>query len=245
MVYFRISLLILAAAFLSACQPEIQTAPPVPSVSIWQVQVTPATAWLAPFFQTCAADQPGVNLVVSEHPVQALDVQAADFAFQWGERADAPPFAAVIGQDQLAVVVNPANPIASLTVSEMQALFSGKEDSWSQLVQQKCPTCGSFGGSTRVYIYASGGEMQLAADWIAAGPDDILAPDPAAVVAAVAGERYAIGFIPARWLDSTVKRVAIVDAEAGLLSRPVLAMASAEPQGARRAWLLCVQEQMK
>ena len=246
MLYSRIKTLILAVAVLSACQPEIQTAPPVPSISIWQVQYTPATAWLTPYFQTCAGDQPGVNLVVSEHPAQALDVQTADFSFEWGERTNPPPFAAVIGQDQLAVVVNPSNPISSLTVSEIQGLFSGKDESWSQLIKLKCPSCRSdFEGAIKAFVYAPMGEMQSAADWILPGSEAILAPNPAAVVAAIASERYSIGFIPARWLNADVKQVVIEDAKPELLNHPVLAMAPAEPGGVRRAWLLCLQEQIK
>jgi DNA-binding transcriptional LysR family regulator len=246
MLFSRIRTLLLAAVIFSACQPDIQTAPPVPTVSFWQVQYTPATAWLMPAFHTCALEQPGVNLLVSETLAQTGDVQTADFSFAWGERSSPPSFAAVIAQDTLAVVVNPSNPITSLTVSEIQGLFSGKDDRWSPLIQVKCASCGTdFEGPVRAYVYAHGGEMQLAATWIQSGPEAILAPNPAAVAAAIAGEPHSIGFVPARWLDSSLKQVEIVGAQQGLLSRPLLAMAPTEPGGAKRAWLLCLQEQIK
>ncbi len=246
MLFSRISVVILAAALLCACQPEIQTAPPVPTVSIWQVQYTPATAWLAPHFQACAAGKNEANLVVSEHAAQALDVQNADFSFEWGERSDPPAFAAIIGQDQLAVVVNPSNPITSLTLAEIQGVFSGKEASWSRLVKADCATCGSeFEVPIQVYVYAPSSEMQLAADWISAGPESILAPDAEAVIAAISKEQFSIGFVPARWINSSVKKVEIAGAGPDLLNRPVLAMAPAEPQGGKRAWLLCLQDRIK
>lgn len=246
MLFSHISVIILAAVFLSACQPKILTAAPVPTVSIWQVQYTPATAWLAPHFQACAAGQNEANLVVSEHTAQALDVQNADFSFEWGERSNPPAFAAVIGQDQLALVVNPANPITSLSVAETQGLFSGKETSWSRLVKANCAACGSeFDGPIQAYGYAPSSEMQLAANWIASGPESILAPDAEAVVAAVAIEPFSIGYVPARWLNSSVKQIEIAGAGPDLLNRPVLAMAPAEPQGAKRAWLLCLQDRIK
>ena len=218
----------------------------MPTVNIWQVQYTPATAWLAPYFQTCAAEQSGVNLVASAHPAQALDVQTADFSFEWGERTTPPPFAVVIAQDRLVVVVNPANPISSLTVSQIQDLFSGKNDSWGPLIQANCASCGTgFASSIKAYVYAPDGEMQQAAAWISPGPETILAPDPAAVVAAVASEPGSIGFVPAHWLDASVKQLSVEDAGPGLLGRPVLAMAPVEPQGAKRAWLACLQAQIK
>ena len=246
MLFSRISLFLAAAVLLSACQPEIQTAPPVPTVTIWQVQYTPATAWLAPDFQTCAAEQPGVNLVVSEHPAQALDVQTADFAFAWGERTNPPSFTAVIAQDELAVIINPSNPISSLALDEIQRIFSGKDNAWAQIIQSNCASCGTnFDGPVKTYVYAPTGEMQLAAPWISSGPEAILAPNPAAVVTAVASEPYSIGFVPARWLDSTIKQIEITGADPQSFSRPVLAMAPSEPQGAKRAWLACLQEQIK
>jgi hypothetical protein len=246
MLFSRISVIFLAAVILSACQPEILTAPPLPTLTIWQVQYTPPTAWLAPYFQACAAKQSGVNLVVSEHPVQALAVQTADFSFEWGERENPPPFAVIITQDPLAVVVNPSNPISDLVMSEIQGLFSGKINDWGPLIQAKCPACGAnFKGPVRAYVYASGGEMQQAAPWLQPGPESILVPDPGAVVAAITSEPYSIGFVPAHWLDPTVKQVTIEGASTGLLSRPVLAMAPTEPQGAKRAWLACLQEQIK
>ena len=246
MLFSRISFLFAAVVFLSACQPEIQTAPPLPTVVIWQVQYTPATAWLAPALQTCAAELPGVNLVVSEHPAQALEVQSADFAFAWGERSNPPPFTAVIAMDPLAVVVHPSNPISSLTLDEIQNIFSGKEDRWAQIVQSTCASCGTdFEGPVKAYVYAPTGEMQLAAPWIESGPEAILAPNPAAVMAAVASEPTSIGFVPARWLDSSVKQIKITGAEGNVLNRPVLAMAPVEPQGVKRAWLACLQEQIQ
>jgi hypothetical protein len=245
MLSSRISLIILAAAFLSACQPDIQTAPPVPTPDIWQVQYTPATAWLAPYFQTCAYEQQGVALVVSERPAQVLDVLKADFSGEWGERTHPPPFAAVIAQDQVAIVVNPANPISSLPVSEVQRIFSGKDGNWSQWVKSKCPSCGSdFEGPVKAFVYAPNTEIQLAAAWITPGPEAILAPNPAAVVAEIASERFGIGFVPARGLDATVKQVVVEGAKPDLLNLPVLAMAPADPQGARRTWLSCVQAQI-
>ena len=246
MLFSRISILFAAVVLLSACQPEIQTAPPLPTVTIWQVQYTPATAWLAPAFQTCAAEQPRVNLVVSEHPAQALEVQSADFTFAWGERTNPPPFTAVIAMDPLAVVVHPSNPISKLTMDEIQNIFSGKEDSWAQIIQSNCASCGTdFKGPVKAYVYAPTGEMQLAAPWITSGSETILAPNPAAVVAAVGSEPNSIGFVPARWLGSSIKQIEITGAEASALRRPVLAMAPVEPQGAKRAWLACLQEQIQ
>jgi hypothetical protein len=243
---FRVKLVMLAALILSACQPQIVTLTPPPKPETWQVEATPALRWLGPIFQRCAAGLPGANLVFSERPADQLGGAQVDFSFQWGNRAAAMGFAAVIGQDTLAVVVNPANPVDTLAPSEVSALFSGKTDSWSLAIKTRCASCGpDFDGAVQAYVYAPGEDVRVAADWIPAGPAALLAPGPAEVRAAVAQERYSLGYLPARWLDASVKVVSILPAEPGLLEKPVLAFAPREPQGAQRAWLACVQAALK
>jgi hypothetical protein len=228
---------------LAACRPEIQPAPLLSTPEVWQVQVTPALRWLGPVFQQCANGQPGTHLVVSESSALYLNPQKADFSFRWGEPADLPPFLAVIAQDELAVVVNPANPLTMLTTVEVQALFAGKTDSWSLVLKARCASCGpDFDGTVKAYAYAAGEDVQQVANWIRPGPAVFLAPDPAAVREAVAQERYSIGFLPARWVDKTVKSIRIEGGEPELLKRAILGLASQEPQGSKRAWLLCVSE---
>jgi hypothetical protein len=242
-VKFVWTILLAALVLLAGCRPEIQPDPPLTTPVVWQVQITPALRWLTPIFQKCTADLPGTHLVVNEQSALHLDPQKADFSFQWGEPANLLPFVTVVAQDELAVVVNPANPLTSLTMTEVQSLFAGKTDSWSLVLKARCASCGpDFEGAVKAYGYATGEDVQQAAIWIQPGPAMFLAPDPQAVREAVARERYSIGFLPARWVDKTVKSLKIEGIEPGLLKRPILGLASQEPQGAKRAWLLCVSE---
>ncbi len=221
-----------------ACSPQLVTPGPLPSPVIWQVAVTPALAWLGPIFQRCASSQPGVNLVISQKPASQIDPAIVDLAFRWGGIAQPPAFAAEIGQDELAVVVNPTNPVNSLSSSQLIQLFNGSLTRWSQLDLK------NFDGMVTAYRYALSEDVQQAADWLPVGPAGILAPDPAAVRQAVAAETYSVGYLPARWVDTSVKRVAIAGLGTDQQTRPILALAQSEPQGARRALLLCVQDQL-
>lgn len=231
----------LAGVLLSACQPVIQTLTPPPPPEIWQVQVTPTLRWLGPIFQQCAAGLPGANLLVSERPASLLDPQKADFAFQWGERQNPAAFTAVVGQDNLVVVVNHGNPIETVTIEEARGLFDGTINQWETLDNNSK----DFSGIVQAYVYATGDDVQTAAGWISSGPAAILAPDPAAVRSTVAAERYSISYIPERWLDASVKALVIEGSEPGQLRRPLLAMSAQEPQGTRRIWLMCVQDKLK
>jgi hypothetical protein len=246
MRFTRIHVILLAALCLSGCSPEIRTSPPLPTPEIWQVQLTPALEWLGATFQACAAQQPGAHLVVSQQSAQALDPSKALFSFQMGQRLSAPAFAAVLGQEGMVVVVNPSNPVTQLSVDQLKSLFNGKTESWSQLGQTPCPTCtANAAQAVKAYVYAAGEDAQQGVDRFVGSADAILAPDPAAVRQAVAREDGAIGFLPKHWLDGSVKAVTLTGVDPAQLSLPILAMAPAEPQGAQRAWLLCVQQKLQ
>jgi hypothetical protein len=60
--------------------------------------------------------------------------------------------------------------------------------------------------------------------------------------AAVAADPGAIGFIPSRWLDSTVRSLTITNLDPATLSFPVLALTPTAPTGAQRTWLACLQK---
>ncbi len=228
---------------LGACQPQNLSITPPSPLETWQVEYTPALRWLSPFLQGCTTGLSGIVLEVSERPAVQLGSSQADFSFQWGERAVADGFSAVMGHDSLVVVVNRANPVSKLTPDEVQRLFSGKAVHWNLASGTSCTSCGpDFDGVVQTYGYAPGEDIRVVASWIPTGPETLLVPGPAEVRAAVAKERYSGGYLPARWLDATVRAVAISNAEPGLLERPVLVFAPGEPRGAQRAWLACVRE---
>jgi hypothetical protein len=243
----RINLALAAVVLLAvACQPTLQAVPPLPSPEVWRVETTPALTWLGEIFQQCAASQSGALLVVNQHSAPDLDPARADFTFQWGERSNPAPFSAVIGQEELAVVVNPQNPISAINVADVKAIFIGQTTDWKSVLQTACPGCSAnLAGAVKVYGYPRGEDAGQAGSWIEPGPDAILAPDPAAVLQAVAADANSIGFLPVHWLDRTVKKIELKGEVPGGLSRPVLAMAQAEPQGPKRVWLLCVQQKLQ
>ncbi len=230
---------------LAACQPELTTLPPAPTPSLWQVQITPALRWLGPVFQACAAEQPGTALVLTE--VSAADPApgAADFSFQWGERKSPAPFTAVIAREELVVIVHPSNPNTTLTLDDLRGLYSAQADRWKG-PSSACPSCAAgFDGPVQTYSYARGEDVQTAAEWVLAGPKTRFAPDPQAVRQAVANDPFALGYVPAHWVDATVKRVKLEGIDPGLVQQPVLVSAAAEPRDSQRTWLLCVQEKLK
>lgn len=235
------------ALLLASCQPERVPLPPTPSVQPWRLQATPALRWLGQVFQNCAAKQPGASLLLDERTADHLDPQKADLVFQYGGGANSPPFAAVLGQDELSVITRPGAPLSAAQFDDLRAIYNGRITTWGAFNPSSCAQCAlSADEPLKVYIYAEGDDARPApAQWGVPGPNSLLAPDPQAVRQAVASDRNAVGFIPARWLDASVSSIKIRGGAPGGLSLPILAFGQAEPQGSLRSWLLCVQAALK
>jgi len=217
-----------------------QAAPPVsvPTPQFWRVQYTPALVWMTPEFNLCVRQQPGYALVVSAKPASALDVNQAEIILRWGVSAENTGYLAELGSDDLVVVVNPQNPVHDLIGSQLRNIFSGASRAWSAY---------SKGNSNpiQVWAYPTGNEIrQYFEDAVAPlrlNPSALLAPDPAAMRQAIAADTSAIGYLPGRWVDSSVRQLSITDISELSLRQPILAITPTEPQGAQKEWLLCLQ----
>lgn len=207
---------------LAACQatPTVESTPVQPL----QVAVSSSLTWLEPELAVCAAEA-GVA-------VQRADERPADsdvISLRLGVPRDEESYAAVLGEERLVLIVHPDNPLEELTLVSAQAIFSGREKSWPD--------------QSEIHLWAlpesSDAGLALAGagfDFSGAG----LAPTPESMLELVAGDPAAIGYLPAHWLDTSV-RALDVD---GLNPVPILAVSAAEPQGAARALLVCLQQKI-
>ncbi len=212
--------LLMFALLLAACQPgvtrEITPAAPL------AVNVSDSLAWLESDLADCAATA-GVAVQRSETSANAA------LTLRLGE-PDGQGYAAVLGEDRLAVIVHPDNPLEEISAQAVQAIFSGGEQSWPE------------GGEIQVWALPQSSDVTTA--FVAAGfaiADAGLAPTTGAMRKAVAADPSAIGYLPARWLDSSVRALTVSGLEIDL---PILAISAQEPQGEARALLLCLQERI-
>jgi hypothetical protein len=58
---------------------------------------------------------------------------------------------------------------------------------------------------------------------------------------AVAADPSAIGYLPRRWVDSSLRPLSIDGISETSLRQPILAVTQTTPQGAQKEWLLCLQ----
>jgi phosphate transport system substrate-binding protein len=179
----------------------------------------------------CATQIGGLEIVLEERFPEFFD---ADLRIQIGEPQQAAAFAAQIAQEELTVIVNPQNPISSLTTDEIQRLFSGQIVNWSQLDGDDAPVAVWVpldGDNTRSLFE----EMVLDGFQIASSAN--LAPDPAAMQQAVGGNPYAIGYITHANLTSSDDLHPILLG----VRLPVLVLAESTPQDAVSQLAACLQ----
>jgi hypothetical protein len=241
---YSLSLLIILffiAANLTACLPA--TPEPLPTPQIWQAQLPPSLRWLGPALNLCTRQQPGIALSADERPAQALNPAQADFTLRWGAPEPLSSFAAEIATDELVVIVHPDNPLENLDLSEIKAIFTGRTQKWSAFLK---------GNSDRIQVWteAPGSDVQQIFQSVLLQqpltyPFAHLVPDPQAMRQSVGRDSNAIGYIPRRWLDSTVRAVQITGIPASELRQPILVMRETEPQGTQKDWLLCVRNSIK
>ncbi len=240
---FRRFIILWGLILLAGCRATEAPLPAAPM--LWQVQTTASLRWMGAAFNRCALDQEKFALIVNELPTGAIDNQNADFVFMWGQPDVVPGFAAIIGWDELVVVVHPANPIESLRLRDLIGIYTGSLRRWEQVLPQGV----IFDAPLQKYTYPEGEDVSVLfeAEVMYQRKLDsyaLLAPDAAAVLQAVSEEPGGIGYLPRRWVDGSVKAITLEGVEEQQLRRPIVALASQEPQGEKRDWLFCVQRQI-
>lgn len=230
------SLLFLALAACQNAQPS-----PAATPTLWQVQRTPALAWMGNIFNTCAQQQSGIAIQSIEVAAVNLNPAIAAFSLRWGEPQSVVGSAYEIGWDMLAVIVNPSNPVQSLNRKDLLAIYNGSARDWKAF-----QPASSSDGRIQVWSGIEGDDLRQIFEGqilkqTAFNSFAFLAPSPAAMLAAIATDANAIGYLPARWLNDTVKTVVLKDVPAEDLKQPILAISNQPPQTEMKIWLSCVQ----
>jgi len=142
-----------------------------------------------------------------------------------------------IARDGLAVIIHPDNPITSLTLSQIRAIYSGTITNWKQL--------GGKDKEIHVITREEGSGTRsafedLAMNKVEIDPRSIVQDSNGTVRQLVGDDRYAIGYISLGLVNSKVKAIEIDGVAASrenvldgtyILSRPYLFVLSAEPVG--------------
>lgn len=199
-----------ATFFLSAC------AAPAPSVQSQVVKVyatSSAQFWLTRLY-TCAGD---LSITLKVDPAEP------DIYLQIGapNRITAPVYQ--IGEEEILIVANNANPAQNLSLTQTQEIFALANP------------------SAQVWVFSSGEDIQRAFDQLVMHGRGVsssakIAASAEQMSARVGTESSAVGILPAHWMNDGVHPIF----SAG--SVPVLAITKTEPQGAVFRLIACLQK---
>ena len=213
---------------LTACAP-IPTPIPQPSPHPLVVVLDPLLEPIRPLLAACLPASYGLYETEPAVP--------ADARLDWGDpsTATASPFRFILGSEQIAWIVNPANPAASLTLDQLRQIYAGGANPpASGLVAWSYPP----ENAARILLTRVVG-------WQILLPSSVhIAANPAQMLKSVAADPGAIGYIPLRWVDASVRTLTITGMDAASLSQPILASTTSSPDGAIKDWLLCIQEKL-
>jgi len=228
---------------LAACTPASTPSSSAPTPTfIWYVQVDAEVDHLRPLFNLCAQQNPAIGIVLVNESY--ADTRTVDFFFHWGvsEPETAQEYDAVLSTDHLTIIVHPNNPVSSLTVEDLRSIYQNSIREWNEL-----DTSAGFLEQIEVWRYLPERAIQQDFETLLEtpalrNPFAMLAPDPDAMRQAVSEKPAAIGFLPARWLDASVKPLIIKNVTEEVLSQPILVTYSGEPDTLKQNWLLCIQD---
>ena len=116
------------------------------------------------------------------------------------------PVEYVVGQDALAVIVHPANPVESLSMAQIKEIFTGKITNWSEVGGDDAEII-VYTRDTSSGTYAFFQEFVLEdEEYLASGRKTA---SNAAMAQSVAQEETSIGYCGLAYLDDTVKGVTV------------------------------------
>lgn len=211
---------------LSACGTAVATPEPI---ELW----LSASSSAQPFFQTLAVAYQQAHPEVTIRLVPAANSQAAGHQLAVGNVDAAlltdPAIQSnrvtlqvdQIGWDSLVVVAHPDNRLQTLTWEEVQAIFRGQTREW--------PSRARIDGIIQVLSREEGSGLRLAfEDQVMGGRPvtrtGLIMPDNADMRDAVAETPQAIGYLPASWLNGSVKALAVDGTQSLLTSHDPLRM---------------------
>lgn len=230
---------------LTACGTPTLPPEPVRFTVAGSTAVTPLLIELAEAYQvhfpqvSMAMEGGGSRLGLA----RVKDGTAALGASSWLPNEDeATVWSAPIAVDGIAVIVHPGNPVAALTLAELQEVFSGRSWDWAEL-----------GGRGEVQVIsreAGSGTRAAFEAWVMEGqpvtPTALVMPGSQAVADYVAAHPEAIGYVSMGYLSEKVKALAVEGVMPGPktaadgtyhLARPLFLIASQEPDGAPRSFV--------
>lgn len=207
---------IVAFTLVTSCSTQmIPAATPTTQTTALRLYTTTATLPLArDLTNGYSQAQPNIVFEIASGNYQAMIEQLGedDSAYFLTNHLpiDSPLWAAPIGQDGIAVIVHPDNPVSGLSVEQLRVIYQGHITNWHELDGSDLETV--------VFSRENGSGTRAEFEQLVMGDrrttqSALVAPSSAAMVASVAAQSQSIGYVSMSYLDSSVRALALDDVE--------------------------------
>ncbi len=218
-------------SLLASCSGIEYAAPPTAPHPLL-ISITPALGWIVDDLHRCAVETPEIALIVNEAPASGLDFESAEAYLRLGSPPEAPPhFATLLGYESIVIIAHPGISPSQLEIIDVKIHYT------------------SLDAEYQTWEYPPGNELRTIFDAVvlqgeAPSPQTKIAPNPTAMLEAIASNPGSVGYSSTHWLQPDVQSVAPGAAYADALRPPILALTTSEPQGATRQFLACLQNNL-
>lgn len=237
-------LLMIGLILLLAACGTAESATPGPTPEAINLIFPPALQPWADKLGACAASNPLTAIYFLPSNVTKSIVSTNEIVLEIGapSKESSSRYLARVGWEEIVVIVNQDNELSQLTVSNLRSIYTGQTQAWKD----------GTGLNIQVWVPPSGDPIREIFDQaVLSGrsltSEAMLAPDPEAMLEAIADNVNAIGYLPESYfpladptLAMKVKTIPLVETVDGL-RQPVIAVTQVEPQGFMRELLVCLQ----
>lgn len=220
----RIFLILIPLLIASACS-SFEYAPPPATPETITVAYPPTLGWMESRLHDCAGQIPEMVLLVEERV--SPDLQGADVFLSPSPPPEGVPFVGTqLGRYALVMIANPAIDPTAINAMAIRNSYTSLEppyQAWTYPAND--PLHHLFETNLLEGSYT---------------PGVLLAPDPEAMLEAVADSEVAIGFVPEASLDERTQVISLPEPFQARLELPIIAFTKDEPEGAARLFLKCL-----
>jgi hypothetical protein len=244
-LFFRwqASMLFSLALLLAACTP-LPTAPPPPTPEILVVARSLALQGWDEKIHSCAKSLPQLAVMVVDDPPADPAQISPQITLRLGNGSPPGEHTYLLAWENILLVANRAFPGVDLSLPQLQALItshpdpSALETAAPQIQFWTFPAGDEAREIFEQAVFPSGSSLALAS----------IAPDPSAMLEALAGDPSAIGYLPASALSlassdqhSQLKILNLKEKPADILRQPIVAVLPATPSPLMNAFLQCLE----
>lgn len=251
---------ILGLAVLTGCAARPNPTPnaaPMPTPEPISVALSPVVGESGRYIlRTCAWGLPQIVLLTEEAPSLYPDVSGVDLTLWWGIPNEYPALsepglvAVPLGEESVSLVVHIDNPISTLNIQDLRAIYTAQVRDWAEISSKDLPDANAQ-GEIQVWAYPSAHPLRHVFDQAILPHAGLtayaqLAPSPTAMLQAIQENPAAIGYLPGSFplTGTRVKKIPLQPEAEGVQSQlrlPILGILPGEPEGNLASLVHCLQ----